>query len=73
MRKIDQIESSVINGGGFASSFCTAFGVGASAYGVYAAGVALNWWNPIGWVGGGALAAGAVVGLGCAVYAVSTQ
>ena len=36
-------QTSIISGGG---SFCTGFGL---ASGVFAAGVWLNWWNPVGW------------------------
>lgn len=38
-------QTSIISGGG---SFCTGFGL---ASGVFAAGVWLNWWYPVGWVG----------------------
>ena len=50
------------------SDAVTDFCIGAGAVSaVYGLGVALNWWNPIGW---GGTVAMAIVGAGCGIYAL---
>jgi hypothetical protein len=60
--EIDYLET--IEGGDFITGVCAGIGAGATVYGV---GVALNWWNPVGWGGGLAMA---VVGGACVTYTV---
>lgn len=67
MKALDYKETESINGGGFISSACNAFGLAA---GVYGAGVIASIWNP---VGATATIVGGVIGLGCAGYAFATQ
>ncbi|WP_114751136.1 hypothetical protein [Pleomorphovibrio marinus] len=51
--------------GGFINGFCAGFGAAALVYG---AGVAANFWNPVGWAGG---IAGGVITAGCIGYSLS--
>jgi hypothetical protein len=57
-------EMESISGGNTVDNFCAGFGAVSA---VYAVGVAVNWWNPIGW---GGTIAGIVVGAGCGLYAI---
>lgn len=61
---LNLIDMESLNGGNNIDNFCAGFGIVAGAYAV---GVLANWWNPIGWAG---TVAGAVVGVGCAAYAI---
>ncbi|AFL86226.1 hypothetical protein Belba_3740 [Belliella baltica DSM 15883] len=54
-----------VSAGGAVDSFCSGFGIVAATYGV---GALANWWNP---PGQAALVAGSIIGLGCAVYAIT--
>lgn len=62
MRELNFSELETISGGAFDSAFCK--GVAAVDI-VYGAGVLLNLWNPVGWVGA---AGGLAVNTYCFVY-----
>lgn len=49
MKELNDLELEIISGGAFSSGFCKGF---AAAEIVYGAGVLLNVWNPVGWIGG---------------------
>ena len=63
MKTLSLIEMETIEAG-WVGKACGAFAVAA---GTYSLGVALNWWNPIGWGGSVLIAAGAI---GCGTYAL---
>ena len=56
--------NAIHGGGDKISAFCAGFG---SVSVVYAVGVGLNWWNPIGWTGAGV---GLAIDLACVGYAI---
>jgi len=64
MEKLTIRQMEIINGGDFIDGFCAAIGGGSI---IYAIGVETNFWNPIGWVSAGFLAADAA----CLIYGAS--
>ena len=65
MKTLELHEMEIISAGtDWIATGCAAFAVGA---GTYSIGVALNWWNPVGWVGGAAIGVTAVA---CGSYGI---
>ena len=68
MRNLELTKLETINGGDIGDAvdgFCAGYGIVA---GTYAIGVAINLWNPVGWLGG---LVGGVVAAGCAINAMT--
>ncbi|REG84727.1 hypothetical protein [Algoriphagus antarcticus] len=62
MKELNNLEMETISGGAFDSAFCKGVAAVDIAYG---AGVLLNLWNPVGWVGA---AGGLAVNAYCFAY-----
>lgn len=62
MKELDELKLEQVSAGDGVTAFCSGFSMGV---GVYVLGTATNFWNPVGWGAGVAIA---VIGVGCAVY-----
>jgi hypothetical protein len=65
MRELTIIELSQVNGGSTGEAICHGIAVSST---ILAAGAALNWWNPAGWV----MTGGLIIGGVCEGYQVGT-